>query len=247
MVYFGLSTVHSYDGLVPPKQLIMPPPYNIPNPLVLFEHIVETKNRYLVIGSRNITELLIKQDQEDDLKLPIAASPSSVTALQGDIFLVTFNSTTINQRHLFNASMVKTNQAPTIHTKSQLNTRDLASTFISVPISNFDVPLYFVLTRENVVEEVNALTGASLMLFTISSWTSANVTMQGFIQELKFSDFVVAARQDTPTICIVNYVTINNGNRCIHTGMTEISGMSISMKYRHLYISDRRQEFISTF
>lgn len=116
-----------------------------------------------------------------------------------------------------------------------------------MPISNFDRPLYFVLTKENVVEEVNALSGASLMLFTLTSWTSVNATMQGFIQELKFSDFVVAARQDDPRICIVNYVTVGSGNRCIHTGMTDISAMRISVKYRHLYISDRRQEFVSTF
>lgn len=46
---------------------------------------------------------------------------------------------------------------------------------------------------------------------------------------------------------MVNYVTNGSGNRCIATGMTSISGMSVSMKYRHLYVSDRRQEFISTF
>ena len=246
MTYFGLSTVHSYDGLAK-RQLILPPPYNIPTPTILFELIAETKGRYLLIGSRNISEIIVKHDQDDDLKLPLAAAPSSVSALNGNMFLVTFNSTSINQRHLFNASLIKTNQAPTIHTKSQLNTRDLASTFIEVPISNFDIPLYFVLTKENVVEEVNALSGASMMAITISSWTSVNVTMQGFIQELKFSDFVIAARQDEPRICIVNYVSSNTGNRCIHTGMTDISGMSISMKYRHLYISDRKQEFISTF
>jgi hypothetical protein len=71
--------------------------------------------------------------------------------------------------------------------------------------------------------------------------------MQGFIQELKFSNFVVAARQDDPRVCIVNYISGNSGSRCFQSGMTDISGMSISMKYRHLYLSNRRQEFISVF
>ncbi len=183
---------------------------------------------YLIIGSDSITNLIVKHSSLNDLILPVAFKPSSITPLRNQLFLVTYNSTTYNQRHVFNASLIETSTTPIVHIKPTSSNRDMASTYIEVPISNFNVALYLVLTGENKIEKVNADSGAYLGIYTIAGWTSTNVTKEGFVKEMQFSNFVIAAREDEDKLCIVNYVTSGSGNRCFNTGMNDVSALSIS-------------------
>jgi hypothetical protein len=124
--------------------------------------------------------------------------------------------------------------------------RDIASTFVEVPLSNFDIPLYLVLTGENKIEKVNSLTGDSLALLEIPEWISVNETLHGYIEDVKFSNYMAAAREDEDQICLVNYADTED-NICFETGMSDISAMGISQKYRHLYVSERKHEFLAIF
>jgi hypothetical protein len=72
-------------------------------------------------------------------------------------------------------------------------------------------------------------------------------TKRGYIVEIMFSDYIAAARQDEVDLCLVNYMNQGEGNRCIGTAMNDIAGLTISEKFRHLYIADREQDFINIF
>jgi hypothetical protein len=236
-VYFGLSTVQFYDG-TRVTQLTLPSPYNIPSASIQFSFIILTRLEFLIIGSPSLDVMIVKHPTINDKVVSLGARPSSITALYQDNFLVTYNSTTLNQRHMYNSSLITTENSLTVHTKVQTWSRDIASTYIDIPIQDFNTPIYFVLFGENIIEKVNALTGSSINFNTIIEWVSTDVNKIGFVKNVGYSNFVVAAREDEDQICLVNHITTGSGNRCLNTGTTRISMMSVSQKYRYVYVSD---------
>jgi hypothetical protein len=150
----------------------LPSPYNVPVASIQFEFLHYTFSEYLIVASPSINDMILKKQGQDDIVITLGGKPSSITEFYEDQFLVTFNSSTlssvneIEERHIYNATHIADgNTAPVVHTKAHPKLRDMASTYIKVPISDFDTALYLVLTGEYQIERVRASDGQSLALY----------------------------------------------------------------------------------
>ena len=108
------------------------------------------------------------------------------------------------------------------------------------------------LVGERNVEVVDLVGNTVVEEFMIYEWMEAYPVgnfEQGFIRELKFSDYVLIARQGEPKIVVKKYQNrdVDVEESVINTGMFDIISVEMSPFVKTVYISDRSFEFMSSY
>jgi hypothetical protein len=195
--------------------------------------MIETADKYFIAGSTNSKVLLrIEPDGTTQNEVTLLFKPVSLTFFRHfgnegeNTFLVTYANTANNVRHIYDASTFGTSP-PLVHTKSVLGKRDMASLYIHLPTPDVTTPVYFVLQDENIVEKVNAVVGTTIASYTLTDWTSVELK-RGYLADIEFSKYVVAAREDEQQFILVSYDDTALEQIPKNSGMSEISGISIS-------------------
>jgi hypothetical protein len=239
------QAVHMLDltqATITATELTLPSPYDTMSNTVELKSLAHvTGLDKMIVGSDASTEILIiADDSSTPATEALTTAPSSLTSTLENKLLVTYTgSSSTRSILLFDGDSISTT---TDHNKASA-TRDMASIFVKHPKVEPYKSLYFVLHDENKLDVVNHEDGTIIKSITLPDWTSSDATKAGYITEIKYSNYVMVAREDESKVCLIEYRT--ETVTCTDTKMKIIGGIFHSELHRVVYIADKHNDFIS--